>query len=413
MIEYRPVPEAREEEFREMLSYAFNPEGGPRSFEPDEEPPAPAQIGENRGLFDVAEAGTRGDDTPGTEAALLVACRHIHLAATLRGEPVEVVGITGVSSPPEHRRRGLVRRLMADSLAECRDRGIPLSALWPFKYSFYRRLGWAVSNTYATQEFPVDAIAFAREDRPEAGEFVRLEADDWARLSAVRAAHGAGYELTVDRTEEWWRKRVFSGWDTDPYVYGYERDGDLRGYLVYRISSGDDGRTLRAWDAAFVDHAARLALLGFIADHDSQVSRVFLYGPPDETLLDLVPEPDEVDLAVKAGPMVRLVDVAPALEAHPYPDADGDVVLEVSDPLCDWNEGRFAVTVSGGEATVAETDDDPDAVLDVGTLSQLSVGYRAVDDLATTGELSAATPGAIDHLDRLFPPRNPFLREGF
>lgn len=413
MIEYRPVPEAREEEFREMLSYAFNPEGGPRSFEPDEEPPAPAQIGENRGLFDVAGDGPRNDDDTGTEDALLVACRHLHLAATLRGDAVEVAGITGVSSPPEYRRRGLVRRLMADSLAEFRDRGIPLAALWPFKHSFYRRLGWAVSNTYATQEFPVDAIAFAREDRPDAGEFVRLEADDWARLSAVRAAHGAGYELTVDRTEEWWRKRVFSGWDTDPYVYGYERDGELRGYLVYRIASGDDGRTLRAWDAAFVDHAARLALLGFIADHDSQVATVFLYGPPDETLLDLVPEPDEVDLSVKAGPMVRLVDVAPALEALPYPDADGDVVLEVSDPLCDWNAGCFALSVDDGRASVAETADDPDASLDVGTLSQLAVGYRSAGALAEAGGLALATPEAAAVLDRLFPARAVFLREGF
>jgi len=48
------------------------------------------------------------------------------------------------------------------------------------------------------------------------------------------------YDLTMDWTEEWWRERALQGWKTDPFVYGWERDGDLRGICAYSFDDDAD-----------------------------------------------------------------------------------------------------------------------------------------------------------------------------
>ncbi|WP_336037677.1 GNAT family N-acetyltransferase [Halobacterium yunchengense] len=396
MPEFRPVPDEDLDAFRRIVRYAFRADRGPRDDADDDGLPPGAEIGDRYGRYD-------GDE-------LVATCKHIDFRTRLRGDVHDLHGLSVVASPPEHRRRGHVGALLADSLAQSRGEGVHLSALWPFKRSFYAKYGWATGTRAVRHELDVEALSFAP---PYDGEFVRLDEDDWERVDAVHDAHGARYELTMDRTEEWWRKRVFAGWDDDPYVYGFERGGDLAAYLTYDVRD-DDEPALRVMDWACVDHDARLAVLRFVADHDSQVETASVWTSPTEDLLDLAPDgADGVDATLRLGPMVRLVDVADALEALSYPEeVTLDAVFDVSDPLADWNDDAFRVTVSGGTASVERADREADVALGVGALSQLSVGYRSASELEAVGDVDA-DPGVVDALDDAFPERQPFLREGF
>jgi len=402
-MDYRPLPDDRMDQFQEYLQYAFNPQEGPNA-EQDRDPTD--QPGDARGLFD-------GDD-------LLAVCRHHWFRVGLRGRSHEMPGLSAVASPPEHRRQGNVARLLERSLDEYRERGDYLTALWAFKYPFYERQGWGLATKWTEFECPPEALGFAREAARSLGDdslgsFRRVAADGYADLDPVLAAHNERFELSMDRTEAWWRTRVFESWQTDPYVYAWENGGDTRGYVVYRIDDDTDGegKRLVAAELAYADREARLNLLRFLANHDSQVETVALYGPRDARLLDEVEDPADVDCEVKPGPMVRLVDVPAAIEALDYPDADGEFVLDVADPLADWNDRRFRVAVADGRATCAPTDADPDATVGVPALSQLYVGYHSVSDAETLGDLEVRTPAAREALVAMYPPRNVFLREGF
>lgn len=417
MPEFRPVPDDQVEAFRSLVGYAFRPEDGPtEEFDPDDLP-APLEVGDRYGLYD-------GD-------ALQTVCKHIDFRTRVRGDVHRLHGLSAVASPPELRRRGLVRELLAESLAQSRREGVPFSALWPFKRSFYAQYGWATGTRAVEHTLDPGALSFAPDHGH--GEFVELDvrkttkssstahrnaersedADDWERAAAVHDAHGAGYELTMDRTEEWWRKRVFAGWESDPYAYGWERDGDLAAYVTYSFDGGDE-TTLHVRDWAFVDHDARLAVLRFLADHDSQVAEVRVWTHPSEDLLDLLPDTGDVEAELHLCPMVRLVDVRRALGALSYPEGvDCDLVLDVADPLADWNDGAVRLRVADGDATVEPSAGaDPDAELGVGALSQLAVGYRGARDLATVGDVDA-DDRAVDALAAAFPERPTFLREGF
>ena len=136
MVDYRPVPDDRRAEFQGILDYAFRPQEGP-AFD-DVDHPA-AEMGERRAMFD-------GED-------LLVGCKHLDLEMRVRGDWHPVMGLSAVASPPEHRHGGLVGDMVRESLAEWRADDQYLSALYPFKHSFYRRYGWENVSRQTVVEF--------------------------------------------------------------------------------------------------------------------------------------------------------------------------------------------------------------------------------------------------------------------
>ncbi|SEQ27713.1 GNAT family N-acetyltransferase [Natrinema salaciae] len=409
MVDYRPIPDERDV-FHEYRSYAFIPEEGVPAYDPDEHETPRSTLGSRRGVY---EADAADDADPRS------VCRHYWLGSRVRDDVHRTAGLASVATPPEYRRRGYVRQLLARSLAEYRDHDVRFSVLWPFRYRFYRQYGWDTCNRIATHECEPSVLSFATDavDR-NAGSFRRLEADEYESLAPAYETHVDRYSLALERDEDWWRHRVFAGHERDPFVYAYERDGRVRGYLVYTIDGEMGDRTLAVTELVAVDREARLALLSFCHDHESQVERVRLRAPVDDPLRDLARDPDEIDTAVDDGPMVRLVDVAETLSSLSYPDRDGDVEIAVEDPLVDWNEGTFALEVSGGNGACEHLHDatgssTADVRLDIAALSQLAVGARSATALERTGRLEAADSDAVATLADLFPETDVYLGESF
>jgi len=362
MSEFRPVPATDREACQRILQYAFASERGPATPDPDGD--WPPSLFDQRGLYD-------GD-------SLRAVCKLYFLDTTVRGAATTVGGLGAVATPPEHRGQGYAADLCRHALREYREADVGFVTLWPFSTPFYRRLGWGTANTYRRFDLPPSALP----DHSIAGQLVRLDADDWERLRRVETAAAAGTALSLRRSEAWWRERTLADWDDDglPYCYGYERDGDLRGYVVYTIADDADN-TLSVSNFAAADEEARRALLAFLGNHGAQIERITLQLPLDAALLHRVDDPAAVDCTVEAGPMVRLTDVG-HLERLDWPAENLDCTLSVSDPLLDRNDGLFRLSVSGGTATVdplPASDSAADATVDIATLSQLAVGTHGVD----------------------------------
>ncbi|WP_126663464.1 GNAT family N-acetyltransferase [Haloterrigena salifodinae] len=409
MVDYRPIPDERDV-FHEYRSYAFSPEEGLPAYDPDEHETPRATLGSRRGLY-ASEAADDADPR--------CVCRHYWLESHVRGDRHRTAGLASVSTPPEYRRRGHVRQLLARSLAEYRDRDIRFSVLWPFRYRFYRQYGWDTANRVRTHEFEPSLLSVATRETIDGGRFRRLEADEYDRLESVYATHANRYGLALERDADWWRYRIFGGSDRDPFVYAYERDGDVAGYLVYAMEGGQGDRRMDVSELVFADREALLSLLAFCYRHESQVQRVRFDLPADVPIRDLVRDPDEVETTVSDGPMVRIVDVAETLSALSYPDHDASLMIAVEDPLVDWNDGTFALEVTDETVTCERVGDGTGAVdirLEIGALSQLVVGTRSVRDLERTGRLEvgdSAAPEAFETLAALFPETDVYLGEFF
>ncbi|MFB6184198.1 MAG: enhanced intracellular survival protein Eis [Haloarculaceae archaeon] len=393
MVSYRPVPDDRTEDAQRILDYAFELESGPQNYESGS---TPNRLGELRGLFDddeIVSVGTLYD-----------------FEARFRGDWIGLGGLGGIATPPEYRRKGRVRDLVRESLAEFRDREVPLVALWPFEHDFYRRLGWGTCQKYVEYELPPSALAFASE--PDDGSFRRVGPDDWDGLQDVHLAAGEGATLSTRRTDDWWRHR-FTDWGHKPYAYAYERDGTVEGYVVYTVTETADERRLNVWEVSVRDPVATTALLWFLHNHDSQVSTVRLYRS-DTDLLDRATDAETVDCTVGMGPQVRIVDVVDALDAMPVPDREFDLRLAVSDPLAEWNDATFRIRTKAGHLSCrTSATGEPDATVDVSTLSQLIVGYFGVDDAERLAGLAVDGAETRAALSALFQPETVTLRELF
>lgn len=416
-LEYRPVPDddAGDELFARYVQYAFAPDRGP-GVDRDEDHEDPPLI--RRGLY------REGADEPVT------LCSSYDFTLRVRDAWLSAGGVSTVATPPEHRRRGHVERLLRELCREHRDEGTPLAVLWPFKHPFYAQFGWATASRYLEWSCAPSALREAaahggeRPDgsrsssnrRSDSGEWERVDGDDWAALDPVHERATAGRPLALDRSEAWWRHRQLSGWRDDPYVYLWrDADDTPRAYVGYRIEGDWGDRTFRAGsNHGAADHEAFRHLLGFLANHDSQVGEVRFRTAVDSPLHELVADPDALDCELHTGPMARLVDVPAALEALSYP-TDARLTLGVTDPLLEEVAGSYELAVEGGDARVERVGDEPeaaDATLGVGALSQLVVGYRSAASLATTGDL-AADESTVEALDALFPEATPYLQEGF
>lgn len=401
-MEYRPVPASRMQEFENVAHYAFFPTDDPVDSDRVDDPSI--QFGEPRALFE------------GEEMAAI--CRVLELDARCRDDWITLGGLRGVATPPEHRRSGRAAALIEETLAEFAERDVPVVALWPFDHDFYAGLGWASAAKHVTYRLPPSALAPLAAN--ETGRSFRPSADEWERLHDVNLAAGEGVSLSLRRTEDWWRHRVFERSGTKRHVYAWERNGDVEGYVAYTVDRDAGDLVLEVQDLAAVDDRAFRHLCWLLYNHDSQVDEIELPGKPEATpgsLLDRVASPESVTCELEHGAMVRAADVPAALTALSYPtDLDAGLVIEVADDFVEWNDDAFHVAFADGRATCQRVEDGcdaPDVTVDVGTLSQLLVGYRAVERARTDGGLTARDDEAVEVLNRAFPPRPVELSEFF
>ncbi|MFI1195945.1 enhanced intracellular survival protein Eis [Micromonospora sp. NPDC020750] len=334
----------------------------------------------------------------------------IPMRQNLRGAVLPMAGVAGVATHPLARRRGHVRALLHRLLDEMRDEGHLVSALYPFRASFYERFGYVGLPRSRTVTFtPADLAPLLRADLP--GEL------SWERTGTGYAAHRAfterclaerhGFALFPETRAVWLRD------DDDRWLVTARVDGATVGVLTYRID--DHGGELAGDDLLVADPYARALILQFLARHVDQVGRVRLRVAADE-----LPELWLTDLAVhvearvarpgSAAPMARLLslDALSGLPAGPGRariSLTGDRWLGGSH-LLDGTTGRLELVADDATGTA------PTATLTAAGLSALAYGVLDPAEVDVRGLGQVPADAAVE-LRRLFPRRLPYLYADF
>ncbi|MGC4895507.1 GNAT family N-acetyltransferase [Micromonospora sp. DT31] len=336
----------------------------------------------------------------------------IPMRQNLRGAVLPMAGIAGVATHPLARRRGHVRTLMHQVLDGMRDEGHQLSALHPFRASFYERFGYVGLPRRRTAIFtPADLAPLVRAELPD--EVV------WERI-------GVGYGRWRAYTERCLRERhgfaVFPEFRAvglrdrdDRWLVSVVRDGETVGAVTYRIDN--HAGTLIADDLLVDDPYARTSVLQFFARHVDQVARISVHVLPEE-----LPELwlTDLDVQVEArvarpdptAPMARLLSLD-ALADQPV--GGGRVLVEVVGDrwlagrhLFDGTSGKLAVEPAGASAEGAV----PAARLTAAGLSALAYGVLDPVEVGVRG-LGEVPVDAARELRRLFPRELPHLFADF
>ncbi|MFG3442920.1 GNAT family N-acetyltransferase [Nonomuraea sp. NPDC047897] len=352
--------------------------------------------------FDRTLAAFDGDTVAGVTSVF-------SLSMTVPGGRLPVAGVTAVSVLPSHRRRGVLSALMRRQLADVRERGESVAALYASEAAIYGRFGYGRASANLAFQVRTDGTDFV----PGAPH------DPSLRLRVVRPAEArADYERVFGsvvgrrpgryaRDESFWAG-VLADEEADQRGAGplrsvvAEDDGGVRGYALFRIkpSWDDDGVAdgeLSLQELEAVDPAAYALLWRSVLDRDL-VSRVHAVSRPvDDPITALLANQRQVRARWYDELWVRLVEVDRALAGRSY-GAPVDVVLEVEDGVCPWNARRWRLSADATGAECKPVDDEPDVSLPVAALGSAFLGDGLLAAQLGAGLLREHTPGAVRSL---------------
>ncbi len=323
------------------------------------------------------------------------------------GGDVACAGTTVIGVSPTHRRRGVLRAMMRAHLDDVHARGEPVAALWASEEGIYGRFGYGRAAFTGRVTVPEEHSSYAV-PREAPGRLRLIEADEalgafaplWDAFARVRPG-------VFGRSQRWWERRVLA--DPRDHREGagpkrlalLEVDGTPAAYAVYRHrASWEGGMSIGKVDvveAIGADPDALAELWRFLLDVDWVASTAASLVPPDHPLFFLLREPRRMRYRMGDGLWVRLVDAGAALAARTY-GGDGEVVLELQDEFCPWNEGRWRVGSGGVEQTAAAAD----LSLDATSLGAAYLGGAGLTQLAQGGRVDELTPRALARADAIF-----------
>lgn len=346
--------------------------------------------------------------------------RDVTVPAPAGGEcpTVPFAAVSGVGVHPTHRRRGLLRRLMAAMFDDARRRGEAFAALQASESSIYGRFGYGQGTTLATTVIDTARSAFVANPPPldvqllESGEAAKVLPGLHDRLRRGRAGE-------VSRNEPTW-----AGILADPPAHRkggsalYYAAGD-DAYAIYRaheISAGGlYGARLEVRDLYGATPEVEAALWRFLFDVDLVREVSARARPVDDHLRWRLADPRQLRVTSLQDLLwVRILDVAAAFEARGY-QHEGRLVLDVHGDdaavagrwvLDVGRDGSSCRRAGGGEAA--------DVSLGIPELGSLYLGGVGASTLAAAGRAAEDRSGglrAADHILAATPA--PFSGTGF
>ncbi len=313
---------------------------------------------------------------------------------SLNGGEVDAALVASVAVPPEERRRGYARRLMAGLLEELFTRQTPLSLLFPFSVGFYRDLGYGLANFTWLMELAPRLLP----DYPERLHVRRAGPDD---ETGVRACHAAARRLPGNNgwpgRGDWeWRNKVAK---PEHEMAVFAIDGQVEGYLVYTLTWSTAATPVKVLEWVWTTDRAWRGLAGFLAALGEQATSVSYNAPQGSPLLWSLPEPyDRKEGAAEFtffpaarlvnGFMLRVVHLPAALMARRYPaHVTAEFILQVADTQVPANSQPLHVRVANGAASVQPTTASSQIRVAMAAFSQLYAGVLTAEQARTVGAL--------------------------
>jgi predicted acetyltransferase len=368
--------------------------------------------------FDRSLAAFDGDLVTGT------ACAFSFMLA-VPGAVVPAAGVSGVAVLPPHRRRGILRSLMTRQLHDVHTRGEALAVLWASEGGIYGRFGYGLASLMATLSVHRHDGLLARAAPVDPGIRLTITEPDTVRPELAKL-----YELLLPsrpgsfaRNDRWWDAALH-----DPE---YRRKGatplqcllaedssGARGYALYSASShwdedGIPGGTIRVRELMADGPTATAALWRDLLSRDLVGQLVAWNQPIDDPVLHMLADPRAARVRTRDGLWARLVNVPAALRQRRYA-APADLVIEVIDDICPWNNGRWRLRApaspqngpggspgrAGGQAgpldaACERTSDPPDLTMPVAALGAAYLGGTRLGALAAAGVVTELRAGSL------------------
>jgi predicted acetyltransferase len=321
--------------------------------------------------------------------------------------------LTAVTVNATHRRRGLLRQMLSDSLRSAKDRGEWLSILIAAEWPIYGRFGYAPASQTAnytlftrSRDLMLGPAATGSVRQVDPADLGAVAAEVFATARTARAGQ-------VDRRGEWWPRRLgLDGYrpvkhGKAPNYFLHESDRGPDGLLWWSGSrefelNGDLG-AVAVGDLSAAGEDAYRNLWAYLVGLDV-VSEVTLERRPvDEPIRWLLADGRALRQTFAGDDLwLRLLDVPAALSARGYAACGRLVVEVVDDDIGGYANGRYLLDAGEDGAQCRASTASADLRMSQRTLASIYLGGFTLRQLLIAREIEELTAGALRVADAMF-----------
>jgi len=312
-----------------------------------------------------------------------------------------------------HKKEHVCKKLIEFFHYLYRKKKTPLTALYPFRPDFYKKMGYGF-GTKMNQYYIRPA------DLPNRGSKRNVRymmANDRTKIKTCYSRfHASHHGMFTERSTKW--SFLFAS-PTDRVIV-YTQGNLVRGYMVYSFKKVQDTNWIKndlvIHEFIYESPQALQGLLTFIHTQSDQIHRV-VYATQDDSFHHLLSDPrngtdkmfvllaHEVN-AEGIGIMYRVIDVKGLfnkIKSHDFNGQTCIITLTIKDDFLPENKGSIVVRFKHGKPEVLDTiKSEVELSMNVADFSSLIMGVIDLKDLYMYGLVDISKPRFIERLNRLF-----------
>lgn len=312
--------------------------------------------------------------------------------------------VVGISVYPEHRGKKLTTKLLNKALEEAYNLGEKISLLMPIDTAIYRRYGY--ENCFSLYSFEVNLSDIEYKNNKSVNlERITKMTDELADLLI---------EIYLEKAKNW---DIYLERDINHYYTYFEEikveAGEIFlakndanepiGYMVFYPKMDASKGYVR--ELFYLDSSALDSFMTLVASHKTQLDSVTIQQPIDSQLMYYFGFNNKISVSLKPFMMARIVDVKYVLEKLAK-DMILDLSIRINDDILSQNNQVFHIK----NGSVAISDNKADAIMDIGTLTQLYMGTVSVSAAYDLGKIEAENIN-LAQLNRLFSYKISYVNE--
>jgi predicted acetyltransferase len=308
----------------------------------------------------------------------------------LSGVEFKCGGIGGVAVLPEFRMNGIAKQLMTSAFDRMRALHIPLSLLYPFKQSFYQKLGYGLIGDVQTMTISTAAIPrFSERD------YVHPLIDhELSVLMACYDTFARRNSFCITRSADIWKQELKRAHKNRWTYWCFHSDNAITGYMLV-----DEKEQVTIREFVYLTPASLRGLLGFLAVYKTHSPLLIPYAR-DEFFHLLCTDPVDVSNGMLFGLyplsghyghglMLRMIDIHNPLKQRQFRTAKGFVTFHIIDDQIPDNSTTASVIFNGDAVEHSDEITTHLVSLTISTFAQLFSGYISFSSALKTGLIDA------------------------
>lgn len=340
----------------------------------------------------------------------------------VRGSPVPCQGVAHVGTIKTYRRkaasnRGVATLMMNETLRAARERGLVVSALMPFRGSFYEHFGYGFVERRHEWTLPIGVLP-----KGDCGDIRFYRATDFDELVRFKQRVTARGHGDIERSPGVWEQYV-KGADGGHIVVDQAPNGAMRSATFFEHAHDPAGPdSVRVCEAIYEDLPALLRQLHFLGSLRDQYTDVKLTLPADLRLNLLLAETQMTHRANRNHPtpearpfnrmQVRVLDHVKLLSAMTLPaEAKGSLVVAIHE--VEGGVTKLAIEVDGGRAAARATGSSAQVEMADRVWAPVVFGDLSAREAHRLGLIAASDLKALAVLDVFAAGPAPFCHEYF